>query len=184
MSDHKKRVQDALLKYHKKYDKETKRLMGHGKKNNSPEKEVEKNCKKWLEENGFTDIVIYESKAVFSNGHWHNPQLKAGHADCGATCPEEDAPGVAAWLEFKAPGKLASFLRDGNERQRDFIIARIHANCFAVVVDSADMLSHIYRQWLEFRKVDLACARQYLLSCLPVRKKTEPKITPKDDLEF
>jgi hypothetical protein len=171
--DHKARAKAALDKYLIRDMKASNRLMGKGKKNGTPEKEVEVACKKWLEENGFTNVEIYESKAIFSNGHWHNNALKAGHSDCGATCPEADAPGVQAWIEFKAKGKLSSFFRDNNSKQRDFIIARIHAHCFAVVVDSVDRLATIYRQWVDFKKVDNECAKQYLLSTLPTR--TKPK---------
>lgn len=183
--DRKKSTKDALDKFLMRDMKEQQRLMGRGKKNGSPEKDVELACKLWLELNGFTNIEIYDSKAVFSNGHWHNRSVATGHSDCGATCPEKDAPGVQAWLEFKAKGKLATFLKDGNERQRDFIISRIHAHCFAVVIDSSELLEAIYKEWLKCRSIDPACAKQYLLSCLPTRKSSSSKAkTPKDNDEM
>lgn len=183
--DHKKRVMDALLKFHEKDHKEIRKLSGLNtkrKKNMKPEKLVEEACLKWMRDLGW-EVQIIESKAVWNKAagcYTQNQSVKTGNADCQGIMPD----GTSVAVEFKAPGRLNTFLSDRRVAQRDFIIRRIHMHGFACVVDSVDKLSHIYKQWCEYRAIDKECAKQYLLSCLPVRKKAEAKVTPKDDLGF
>lgn len=167
--ERKKSIQAALEKYLKRDLKEINKLQGRGKKNMKPEKEVEKACLIWMRAQGW-EVSIYESKAIFnarSGTYTANPGLKTGNADCQGIMP----CGTSVAVEFKAPGKINTFLRDGNEAQRDFIIKRIHMNGFAVVVDSVECLEKMYGEWKKFREVDPECARRFLLSSLPTRKK-------------
>lgn len=109
------------------------------------------------------EIQIYESKAVNINGVWRNPSMTAGHADCAGLMPD----GTSVAVEFKAAGRLKTFNKEGNERQKDFIIKRIHMNGFSCVVDSVERLKEIYEQWDKIRQVNPQEAKNYLLKMLP-----------------
>jgi hypothetical protein len=165
MSDHKKRVMDALLKYHAKDLKEIESLCGRGKKNKKPEKLVEAECLLWMRSQGWK-IEVYESKATFDprRGIYRNQGVMAGTCDIMGVLPS----GIAIAIELKAPGKLSTFNKMGNQRQVDFITDRINTNCFACVVDGVDYLRTIYLRWEKFRSEDdFIGARNYLMDCLP-----------------
>lgn len=164
MSDYKKRVMDAMIRHHEKDAKEIDKLQGRGKKNKAPEKDVERECLLWMRSVGWI-VEIYEAKASYDpkTGIYRSMGMKAGTLDCMGVLPS----GISVAVEFKARGKLATFNRDGNERQREFATARINANCFCCVVDSVDMLSSIFIKWEQLRLVDVVAARDYLLDCLP-----------------
>lgn len=164
--EHKRRVQQALERHHEKLLKEDK---GPTRTNKKPEKEVEAACLKWMRELNW-EVQIYESKATYNphaGGYTKNKSVKTGNADCQGIMPD----GTSVAIEFKAPGKLASFLRNGNEPQRDFIIKRIHMNGFACVVDSSDRLELIYMEWIKQKTLSIEAARHYLFNQLPVRKR-------------
>lgn len=189
MSDHKKRVEAAMLRYHERDAKEVDKLSGRNKRqkrNMKPEKITEKECLEWMRSEGW-EVQVVDSKAIYNKAagcYTQNTSVKTGNADVQGIMID----GTSVAVELKAKGKLSTFLKDGNEKQRDFIIKRIHMNGFACVVDSVQMLQTIYMQWLDFRTIDKECAKQYLLSCLPVRKAAKPSTkTPansKDDLGF
>ena len=162
VTDDKKRVEQALLNFHKRDLREIKKLSGRGKKNKSPEREVAMACVSWLESNGFIGN-IYESKATYDprRGVYRQQAMKAGHADWAGV----DSSGIAAAVEFKAPGKLSTFNIDKNFLQRQFIINRISIGSFACVVDSASLLSSIYSHWLSLSDRDERI--KYLMSMLP-----------------
>jgi len=162
MADRKKSTLDALESFSRKDLKEIDRLCGRGRKNSKPEKLVEADCMAWAKSQGW-ELQIYESKSVNISGVWRSGGLKAGHADAAGLLP----CGTSVALEFKAIGKLSTFNKSGNERQKDFIIKRIHMNGFAVVVDSVERLKSIYMRWSEIRAVNPAEAKHYLLSMLP-----------------
>lgn len=140
--------------------------------NKAPEKEVEKACLTWMRARGWS-VEIFESKATYSPraGRYIQQSMKAGVCDCMGS----DDLGLGVAIEFKAPGKLSSFNREGNFNQRNFIVGKINANCFACVVDSVSRLETIYLRWVELRS-DMGSARNYLLSMLPaVSEKTKLK---------
>jgi len=159
MSDYKKRVEEAMLKFHKKDLKEIEKLSGKKKRNKKPEKEVESSCLEWMRAQGWV-VQVIESKATLSNGVWRNQAVKAGNADCQGVMPD----GVAIYVEFKAPGKLKTFWNERNQRQQDFITERINMFAFSCVVDSVELLSDIYRAW---KALPQEKKRAYLLSRLP-----------------
>jgi hypothetical protein len=162
--DHKKRVEQAVLKFHAKHKKETDKLNGliKKRKHTKPEKDVEKECVTWMRTHGWV-VQIYESKATLSNGVWRQQSMKAGNADCQGTLPG----GIACYIEFKSPGRLSTFNNPKNQRQIDFILARIDMGAFACVVDSVTLLSHIYSEWKKLRETDPTEAKNYLLESLP-----------------
>ena len=162
--DHKKRAEAALNKYLTNYQKETDKMTGKIKKRsyNKPEKDVEKECLTWMRAQGW-NVQIFESKATLSNGVWRNQSMKAGNSDCQGTLPG----GVACYIEFKAPGRLSTFNNEKNQRQIDFILAKIDMGAFACVVDSVSLLSHIYNEWKKRREIDPAEAKFYLLEVMP-----------------
>lgn len=164
-SDKKSGARNALTKYLERDIKEINKLNGLTKKrrNEKPEEEVAQACITWLKENGFIG-ERYESKAVNINGVWRQGGLKAGHSDWGGTCP---LTSIGVFIEFKSPGRLSTFKKSGNERQRDFIISRIHAGCFSVVVDSLERLQELYNQWIKIRLLNPQEAKNYLLKMLP-----------------
>lgn len=185
MSDYKKRIEEALLRFHEKDHKEIQKLNGvlpKRKKNLKPEKIVETECLKWMREQGW-EVQIYESKAIYNpkaGTYTQNQSVKTGNADCQGIMPD----GTSVAVEFKALGKLSTFLKDTNLPQRDFILKRIHMNGFACVVDSAEMLKTIYIQWEKLKQKSDEAAKQYLFSMLPQRKKEKQIDTPKNEFGF
>ena len=169
--NYKDRIRAAVEKSAKKDLKEIDKLQGTGKKrkkNGKPEKMVERDCLAWMRKMDW-EVQIYESKAIYNAAagrYQANPGVKTGNADCQGIMPS----GVSVAVEFKAPGKLSTFLKDTNIPQRDFIIKRIHMNGFAVVVDSVEMLMDIYRQWEILKAKGDEQAKTFLTASLPVRK--------------
>lgn len=174
MEDRKKRVTDALNRYYEKQDREIRKLNGLSeprRKNEKPEKEVEKACLEWMRSDKQNwSVEIYEAKATYdpSKGIYRQQSMKAGVCDCMGTLPD----GISVAIEFKAPGRLSTFNSERRFKQRKFIVDKINSNAFACVVDSVDRLVTIYERWRELRaaNVDFGVARNYLLSMLPQQK--------------
>lgn len=165
MSDeYKKRIEKALNKFAERDNKEIQKLNGTIKKrkNQKPEKDVEKECLTWMRGMGW-NVQIYESKATLSNGVWRNQAMAAGNADCQGVMPG----GISVAVEFKAPGKLSTFRKEKNQRQIDFIEDRISMGGFACVVDSVSMLKTIYNNWLDKKLLGDEDAIEYLFDALP-----------------
>lgn len=162
--DRKKATEKALHNFLNKYQKDTDKMSGKIKKrtNTKPEKTVEKECLTWMRSQGW-NVQIFESKATQINGVWRNQAMKAGNADCQGTIPG----GIACYVEFKAPGRLTTFNNPKNQRQIDFILAKIDMGAFACVTDSVQHLQSIYNIWKEKRAVDPTMAKIYLLDALP-----------------
>jgi len=168
--NYKDRIRAAVEKSAAKDLKELDKLNGRvkRKKNMKPEKEVEKACLLWMRSVGF-EVQIYESKAIYNakaGMYMANPGVKVGNCDCQGIMEN----GVSVAVEFKAPGRLSTFLKDTNTPQRDFIIKRINMNGFACVVDSVEMLQKIYLDWIAYKAVNDECAKQFLLSSLPSKR--------------
>lgn len=161
---------DALNKYYSRLAKEQMPKEPRAA-NEKPEKEVEKECTEWMRERGWS-VQIFEAKATFDpkRGVWRNQSMKAGTCDClGNT-----AQGESVAIEFKAKGRLSSFNRPDNHKQREFITDKINTNAFACVVDSKDRLEAIYIRWAELKAGGhIEEARKYLILKLPVLRSTD-----------
>lgn len=153
-------AEQALLNHHKRQLGLNKRT----KKNKHPEKDVVKSCMIWFAENGFSMSVV-ESKATFSekSGRYISGQAEPGFPDSAGCTPY----GYGCFVEFKAKGRLST-LRD---EQRDFLTDKIHHGSFACVVDCVDRLYEIYTKWLNKRNMGDHVSKEFLLSCLPDKKK-------------
>lgn len=163
---------DALNRYSQRQLDEAKprEVKHYGK----PEKEVEKECLELMRSWGWS-VQIIESKANWNGQSWVQQGAKQGTADCLGSTDE----GIAAAIEFKAPGRLSTFNSERRYHQRKFIVDKINANNFACVVDSASRLKLIYETWKERRKINPAAAREYLISMLPqMNEKTGLKEEP------
>lgn len=158
MDDYKKRVAEALRLHAEKHLKKLKPKRRHGK----PEKLVEASCVQWMSAQGW-QVEIYESKAQYNPkaGRFISQNIKAGHPDCAGVLPS----GVAAFVEFKAPGRIKTFNLPKNYRQRQFIKEKININAFACVVDSVDLLQKIFTTWSHIETKEEKIA--YLVSMLP-----------------
>ena len=149
------RVRGALEKHHAKQIK-TRRTKPNGK----PEKNVEKLCMDWLRANGFSMNVV-ESKAVFNAqaGRYIRGQADQGFSDA-VGCHQS---GLAAFVEFKAPGRLSTL----RPAQKAFLREKIDFGAFACVVDSVERLEEIWATYQsERRGVGPAAAKTYLLSLI------------------
>ena len=136
------------------------------RRNEQPEKLVEKECVQWLEKNNF-DGQVYESKAVLKGGEWRKSGMSYGHSDWMGASPY----GELCAIEFKALGKRSTFWKSGNERQQDFILNKIESNCFAVVVDNSVDLDRWFHTWRARKQHDPIGSKQYLLDLLPKKPK-------------
>lgn len=162
MDEVKKGAKNAVEKYLLRQEKEA---AGPTRRNQKPEKEVEKACLEWMRARGWV-VAIYESKSKFdpSRGRYISQTMKAGTADCMGNLPD----GIECIVEFKAPGRLSSFASEKNMKQQLFLQRKIQTNCFAAVVDSVARLELIFKSWQQKRSAgDLYEARMYLLSMLP-----------------
>lgn len=138
------------------------------RKNNAPEKEVEKECLALMRSWGWS-VEIYESKATYDPKRdiYRQQAMKSGTADCMGSTDE----GISAIVEFKAPKKLTTL----SDIQREFLVEKIGSNCFAIVTDSAERLQKIYRHWQFLRRSgNFHALKEYLLSELP-KKRERPE---------
>lgn len=154
MADHRSRIESAINKYLKRQQtgrSEPKR------KNKKPEDITVGECKSWYKRHGF-DMSIIESKASYSqaSGRYTSFTVESGYSDSSGN----DKHGNAVYVEFKARGKRST-LREG---QRDFLLRKIKTNCFAVCVDSAELLHDYYYHWISLTDSD---RRKYLFSLIP-----------------
>ena len=149
------RVRGALEKHHAKQIK-TRRTKPNGK----PEKAVEKSCLDWLRGNGFS-VNVVESKAVFNAqaGRYIRGQADQGFADC-VGCFNN---GLAVFIEFKAPGRLATL----RPAQKAFLREKIDCGAFAVVADSVDRLKEAWATFTDIRRTEgVAQSKDYLRSLI------------------
>lgn len=165
MSSPKDRALKALENHHRKL---ANKQIKFTRRNGKPEKEVERFCLQWMRERNW-DVQILESKAVYNANagrYLRTMSVSAGTCDCIGTLPN----GLFVAIEFKAPGRLATFASDRNHLQRDYIINKIKSGCFACVTDSAARLEKIYNAWLEALQVSPEKGKDTLLSFLPTRQ--------------
>jgi hypothetical protein len=129
-----------------------------GKKNESPEKDVEKSCLAWGGKNRCYFHVV-ESKAVYSHaaGRYTHGQAESGYSDLSGN----NANGHSLWVELKAKGRRSNL----SAEQYWFLKSKIEQGCFAVVVDSAEILNEFYYKWAGSKNKE-----SYLISILPIPK--------------
>lgn len=158
--DYKKRVVGALERY---YQRQEKQEETPSRKNNDPEKQLEKKACEWFKLNGF-DIDIIEAKATFNPSDMSYTGISAsfGMSDCVGNSNR----GHAVFIELKAPGRrIGSALR---EKQRSFLIRKINTGCFAIVADS---IEYIDKTWKHFQSLPTMNERiSFLLNELPQHK--------------
>jgi len=154
MTSHRFRIEAAINKYLKKQQQgrsEPKR------KNKKPEEITVGECRAWYKRHGL-DMSIVESKANYNptTGRYTSFTVESGYSDSSGN----DKHGNACFVEFKALGKRGT-LREG---QRAFLLRKIKTNCFAVCVDSAELLHDYYYHWISLLDSD---RRKYLFSLIP-----------------
>lgn len=172
MDDRKRGVRNAIANY---ISKQERTANGPSRKNDKPEKAVEKDCLQWMRNQGWI-VNIYESKATYNPGlgRYVSQNMKAGTVDCMGQMPS----GLAVLVEFKAPGRRSTFAKESNYRQVKFLKDRIKAGAFGCVVDSSVQLYTIYEKWNQiYESKGQQRAIEYLLEALPKksnkRKNTE-----------
>ena len=146
-----------------------------GFKNQRPEKWVEHECLLWMRSQGW-DVNIFDSKATYSKAlkmYVKNRYMPTGVSDCCGNMKN----GIAVYVEFKAPGRLAGFWNKDNIDQQSFLLAKINSNAFAVVVDSAERLSQIYNDYVKVRAdyLNPETTKEFLIKSLP-KKPSAPKV--------
>jgi selenophosphate synthase len=88
------------------------------------------------------DVAVIDSKAIYSKNkekYVKNYCVPEGSPDIWGSTPD----GFAVYLELKAKGKLHTV----TPAQRQFLLRKAQAGCFAAAVDSADLLFDLYCQW-------------------------------------
>lgn len=145
-----------MLKYHSRQLRKD----APKRTNKKPEKVVEKLVMSWLNARGFSVNVI-EAKATYSRaaGRYLSGQTDAGVSDIVGN----DRYGCGVFIELKAPGKRATL----RPAQSQFLKEKIRTNCFAVCVDSVDLLERLYRNWSSVDGVD---SQKYLMNELPKQR--------------
>lgn len=159
--DLKKRVQSAVETY---INRETPIEPKPTRHNNAPEKEVQDEVLKWLRDNGFS-INVVESKAIYNrkSERYISQSVAPGFVDLVGN----DKIGLGVFIELKAKGRRST-LRDN---QRAFLQEKINTGCFAVVVDSVELLEKQYEHFVLLRyRQQIQQAKEFLLLALPVQK--------------
>ncbi len=148
--DMKSRIRLAVEKHSKKEDPAK-----HSRKNESPERDLQKSVLKWMNTSGFS-VDNIESKAHYSiaAGGYASQHQKPGIPDIVGN----DSLGRAVYVELKAHGRRGSL----RENQREFLVRKINTNCFAIVADSITYISDVYNLWISCEN-----KKEYLLSLLP-----------------
>lgn len=170
MSNYKERVKRAMLKHHEKDLREIKKLSNKWGRsgNKAPERDlVQKPCMEWMKDLGW-DVQIYEAKATYDPraGCYRQQSMKAGTVDCQGVSTD----GYALFIEFKAPGKRATFNAPRNEKQREYLLNKINLYQFGVVIDSLELLKMFYFTWRDLVREfgqNSHAPKQYLIDALP-----------------
>ncbi len=155
-------VKLALDRYYRKQMGDNSR--SPKRKNEKPEKIVERAVMAWCKKHGL-DLSIVECKGVYNaktNTYLHG-MTEPGYSDLSGN----NKLGMAAYVELKAKGKRSTL----RLRQEEFLVRKIKAGCFAVVVDSEMLLHEYYYRWLQLRNENkLVEAQRYLLEILPKKR--------------
>jgi len=161
----KNRIKKAIQSYTQKNTPS----VGPKKTYGAPEKEVEAEALKWLRSEGF-HVKIYEAKATYSPkaGRFIQQSMQAGTVDVMGN----DKTGRGVFIELKAPGRRST-LRGS---QRKFLIEKINTNCFAVCIDSVELLKNQYDKWTQFmNRSQFTLAQDFLRAALPTEKQIEDR---------
>ncbi len=148
---------DPLINYARANQPKT--VKKRTKKNKKPEKDLQnKEILPWLKRKGF-DVTIVEAKSLFNPtlGRYVSSPAVPGFPDLVGN----DIDGRAVFIELKAPGRRNSI----RTMQYNFLLKKIKCSCFAVCVDSVDMLEKFYTEWRSFRLEEERVI--YLGKCLP-----------------
>lgn len=131
------------------------------RKNEKPEKIVERSVLAWCKKHKL-DVSVVECKGVYNakTRTFLHGMTEPGYSDLSGN----NQLGMAVYIELKAPGRRSTL----RFKQREFLIRKIKAGCFAVVVDSSELLEEIYYQWGNYINKDLfGEAKQYLMGQIP-----------------
>ena len=155
--DRKKSIQQAIEKY---ISKNTPKV-GPKRKNDKPEKEVERLVLEWMRGIGWS-IEVIESKSTYSKaaGRWIGQSVKQGFSDIVGTT----SSGVAVYVELKAPGKRHTL----RANQRTFLLEKIDSRAFVCVTDSVKFISDVYATWAG---LDIESRVRFLREMMPVERK-------------
>lgn len=128
------------------------------------EKAVEQEIMAWAFQNRWS-LDVYDSKGSYSEtrGQYaRNTGIKTGHPDLAGS----DNLGRAVYLELKKAGQASKCRLE----QHQFLSRKIESNCFAMVVDSVQVLETTYHTWLKLRNEGKEKeARDYLRGLLPTK---------------
>lgn len=157
----KKRIEGAINNYVKKNDPNS--STEPKRKNEKPEKEVEKAILQWAKNKGWF-INKVESKAIYSKafGNFHYSETKSGTPDL-LGC---NSQGVFVAIEVKAPGKRSTL----RENQRAYLLEVIARGGFAYCCDNVETLNQVFSEWLNVNN-----RKAYLLNLMPKEKESENK---------
>jgi hypothetical protein len=149
------RVQKAMEEYLKKQQPKPKSTESRSSKNKTPEKDFVKLILKYLRGLGWS-VDVVDSAAVYSKeaGMYLNSMARIGMSDIVGNMPN----GIAVFIEAKAQGKRSTVRPD----QREFLIAKIDTNCFAIVCDSIEYFDRVFGEWQNSH-----VKKAYLLKELP-----------------
>ena len=106
-----------------------------------PEKITEVEVLAMCSQLGF-DVSVIDSKATYSTNLERYAKSKSAPSGFPDITGNDDR-GMAVFIELKAKGKLSTL----RPAQKIFLLRKIQSGCFAVVVDSADLLFDLYSQW-------------------------------------
>lgn len=159
-------AEDALKKY---FERQEKKLKGKysSRKNNRPEKDVEKEILTWAKRVGM-DLHVIESKATYSaHGGYYGSAVAPGFPDLVGNYNN-----LVCYIELKAKGRRSTV----RPKQFLFLEEKIKQSAFACVTDSVKHLEKLFSQWLNTpettHKIDI------LLNDI---NKIKPKILKDDD---
>ena len=150
-------AESALHNHHQKlWDQQKRRQKRGSKKNAKPEKALEMLVLEWALQKGLFLHVI-EAKAVYSAAaaRYLRGQAEAGIPDLIGNF---GAPSV--WIELKAKGRRGTL----KEHQRSFLVRKVKQGCFAVCVDSVNLLDTLLNAFLNSHGNDRV---QMLIDSLP-----------------
>lgn len=163
MVNDKEARKQSVIKAIESYEKRQAKKNPVKRRNNKPEKEVEKEVCVWLKANKFSYNVV-EAKSTYSPkaGRYISQAITPGVCDIIGV----DINGSAIFIELKAPGSLKRL----RFSQFLYLKNKIEMNCFAVVIDSVERLERLYHQWLNAEVG--ASRKELLLKHLPVVKQS------------
>ena len=132
----------ALYNHAKKDLKKLERLNSKGNraKNKSPERDVEREILKLAPAIGL-DLTKVDSKNTFNAGA--GAFVGRSTSESVSDLMGNTNEGKAAYIEVKAPKQLRTL----KPHQKEFLERKINAHCFAVCVDSFDLLNFLLRKY-------------------------------------